>query len=320
MHSLKFLFIFILICLFKYDKFVYSTSFELKLNCENCLTNKNIDYGCSKCSLKSIFQSLKVKSIEETVNEILYNKKSISRFGDGEFNLIFERGIRFQNYNKTLKEKLVEVLTSNLPNLLVGIIPLNNIKNNYWIKYFNANKLKLLKVINKNKIYYNSLITRFFRNSPSQKKKIKNQIIKFKQIWNNRNILIIEGEKTRIGVGNDLLDNCKSIKRIICPTKNAFNVYMKIYDFVKNLKFDINSLILISLGPTATVLSYELHKLGYQTLDFGHFDIQYEYFIRNVTKKIKIPTKYVNEVKGGDINIIPIKDKNYYRQIIFKAF
>ena len=316
----KLFYIIILVCILKFSKIIYSKIFKLYFNCKYCINTKNIYSKWFNCSIDDLFSSIKIMSTEETLNEILNKNKSIGRFGDGEFNIIFGTNIRFQIFNKTLQEFLLKVLNTDIPNFLVGIIPLTNITNSYWINYINENKFKLLKIINKNKIYYNSLITRFFSDSRLNKVEIKNYIMKFKQIWNNRNILIIEGEKTRLGIGNDLLNNCKSIKRIICPTKNAFNVFTKVYDFVKNLKLDRNILILISLGPTASVLSYEIHKLGYQTLDFGHFDIQYEYFIRNVTKKIKISTKYVNEVKGGDTNIIPIKDKNYYKQIIFKAF
>ena len=84
---------------------------------------------------------------------------------------------------------------------------------------------------------------------------------------------------------------------------------------MKNLTLDQNTLILISLGPTATVLAYDLIEFGHQIIDFGHFDIQYEYYLRNATKKIKIPNKYVNEVPGGTLNIKPISNKDYYRQI-----
>ena len=56
-----------------------------------------------------------------------------------------------------------------------------------------------------------------------------------KKIWNSKNILIIEGEKSRLGMGNDLFDNAKSIKRIICPSINAFHVYDKIIKKVINL-------------------------------------------------------------------------------------
>ena len=109
------------------------------------------------------------------------------------------------------------------------------------------------------------------------------------------------------------MNNSKSIKRIICPAENAFNSYEKILKFVIDLKSDKKTLILISLGPTATILAYDLHKLGNQIVDFGHFDINYEYYLRNATKKIIIPNKYINEVPGGSVNINPINDLNYYK-------
>lgn len=52
-----------------------------------------------------------------------------------------------------------------------------------------------------------------------------------------------------------------SIKRIICPNFNAFRVYNKIIKEV--LKIKEKRLILIALGPTATVFVYDLSKLGY---------------------------------------------------------
>ena len=143
---------------------------------------------------------------------------------------------------------------------------------------------------------------------------------KFKKIWNNRNILIIEGEKTRLGYGNGLFNNSKSIKRIVCPIKSAFKVYDKILYYIRNLNIDKDTLILISLGPTATVLTYDIIKLGFrnQVIDFGHFDIQYEYFLRKVNKKIRIPYKYVNENPNGRKNIIPVTDVKYLNQIIYR--
>ena len=84
---------------------------------------------------------------------------------------------------------------------------------------------------------------------------------------------------------------------------------------------DKNILVLISLGPTATVLACDLSKLGYQALDIGHMDIQYELFLRNATDMIQIPYKFVNEYNGGkNESVEEIKDENYYNQIIYKIF
>ena len=112
-----------------------------------------------------------------------------------------------------------------------------------------------------------------------------------------------------------VFNNAKSIKRIICPPKNAFLVYDKIINEVIKFKIYKNILILISLGPTAVVLSYDLCKLGFQVIDIGHADIEYELYLRNYDKPSKIPFKLVNEAIGGDKNIENVTDKNYYNQI-----
>ena len=109
--------------------------------------------------------------------------------------------------------------------------------------------------------------------------------------------MIIEGDKSRLGVGNDLFDNMKSIQRVICPAINAFNYYENIINTIKT-KVTKDKLILIALGPTATVLAYDLFKLGYRVIDIGHIDIEYEWYLRKAKSRIKINNKFVNEAGG----------------------
>ena len=170
-------------------------------------------------------------------------------------------------------------------------------------------------IINLNRKYYSSYISRFYLDL-KDKSKVPAYIKKLKQLWDKKDILIIEGEKSRLGIGNDLFKNSKSIKRIICPAINAFKVYHKIISRAK--KFDKSNLILLALGPTSTVLAYELYKLGYQAIDAGHIDIEYEWFLRNATKKIQIKNKYVNEAYGNKYKFGKVKDKKYYKEIVSK--
>ena len=170
-------------------------------------------------------------------------------------------------------------------------------------------------LFDKNKTYYSQSITRFYLDYKDNTG-VDKYIQKLKKIWDKKDVLIIEGEKSRLGVGNDLFNNMKSIKRIICPSVNAFKLYDKILNAA--LKVDKNKLILLALGPTATILAYDLYKAGYQVIDVGHVDIEYEWYLRNATNKIKIENKFVNEAKKGKKNIKDIKDKNYYNQIIEK--
>ena len=52
------------------------------------------------------------------IDYIINNEVSISRYGDGEFFLIMDRDIPFQTASSKLKERLIEVLTSENPNIV----------------------------------------------------------------------------------------------------------------------------------------------------------------------------------------------------------
>ena len=145
-------------------------------------------------------------------------------------------------------------------------------------------------------------------------KKIWKFINKLRKILEKKDILIIEGMFSRLGVGNNLFDNAKSIKRIIGPAFNSFKVYNKILKSAKTIKEKRS--ILIVLGPTATILAYDLFILGYQAIDIGHADIDYEWFLRNVKSRIQINNKMVIEARGTKNHFTKVNDSKYYKQII----
>ena len=61
-------------------------------------------------------------------------------------------------------------------------------------------------------------------------------------------------------------------------------------------------------------IAQALAKEGYQALDIGHFDIEYEWYLRGASVKEKIENKYTNEVKGGNL-IVDINNEKYNEQI-----
>ena len=275
-------------------------------------------------STKNILKGFNIKSPEETIRTLIDNKCSIARFGDGEFDMICGVGMKYQIFDEVLARRLMKVLNSNEKGLMIGInnvIDLeysknyNEFANNFWKKWLNDNKFKLLKLLSKNKQYYSSNITRFYIDY-KDKTNVAEYIKKLREIWENQEIVIIEGEYSRLGIGNNLFNNVKSIERIICPSENAFKVYKKIFE--EALKIDKNKMILLALGPTATVLAYDLFKEGYRAIYIGHVDIEYEWFLRKAAEKIKIETKYVTEVQGGENDIKDINDENYKKQILVR--
>ena len=283
-----------------------------------------LDKKCLKCPREIIFNGLNILSSEQTLDEIISKNKSISRFGDGEFALILGKGIGFQKANKTLTKKLKEVLHNKRNRFLVGInIPYNKTyldqytykSKQFFVNWVERERIGLFTLINLKRKYYSSFISRFYLEI-EDKSIVPDYIKKLKQIWNQRDILIIEGEKSRLGIGNDLFNNSKSIKRIICPPENAFNAYDKIISQAK--KFDKSFLILLALGPTSTVLAYDLFRLGYQAIDIGHVDIEYEWFLRKATKKIQISNKYINELPVNRYKIGKVNEQKYYEEIVSK--
>lgn len=121
-----------------------------------------------------------------------------------------------------------------------------------------------------------------------------------KSIWSEKDVVIVEGAGSRLGVGNDLLNEAKSVKRIICPIKDAFSKYKEI--LAECLKQDKNSLFIMALGPTATVLAEDLSNNGYRALDMGHLDTAYEAFLRNSNKFVHIEGKIVfNEERHNNL-------------------
>lgn len=259
-----------------------------------------------------------IKGKEETLSYIIDNKCSISRLGDGELGLIFGKGIGFQPFDQALAQRMAEILRSSGSNqMLVGL--------SEWIFYSDfgqypeyrvRNLRRILDLLLPGKTYYSADISRFYKSTPDGREAL-NQIRLLKQIWDGRNVTIIEGAKSRMGIGNDLFDNAKRIRRILCPAVNAFSVYPDIYrTALESIPKD--ELVLIALGPTATVLAYDLFHAGYQAVDIGHADISYEWFLRDVKDpngRVAIEGKYVNEAANGDV-VADVDDADYTSQII----
>jgi len=263
----------------------------------------------------------KVMSIEDTIDLILSEKKSFVRFGDGEFNQLSQISIGFQDGDEVLSIRLKEILNCKSTDCLICIPgSLHTLSGMVWrsklmwihliCKYYKNYHLNFKFDV----IYPNSLITRPYMDLSDKNRSIT-IFNKLKQIWNGRDIIIIEGEHSKLGVGNDLFFNAKSVKRLITASKNAFEKYDLILDEVLN--YDKNSLILIALGPTATVLAYDLANNGFQACDVGHVDVEYEWFLSQTLNKIALQGKFVNEV-STNIPITQLNDDVYESQIILK--
>lgn len=275
----------------------------------------------------NIYNHIKIKykimSHSEMINKITIEGYSLSRFGDGEFEIIFNEGDHpgFQETNDKLAKELKKVLTSNDEKIIIAIqSSINSIDDfrkktkNFYRFFYYRNRKKIEKMLNPNKLYGDTLLTRFYIDY-ADKSKTKEKVENLKKIWDNKKILIVEGRNSKLGLGNDLFNNSKEIRRILVPNCNAYKIKDKINRTIKkNVKKD--ELVLLAIGPTATIIAWDLNKIGIQALDIGHIDIEYEWYLSGTEEKIEIVGKNVNEVDRNINENISVNDEEYLKSII----
>jgi glycosyltransferase family protein len=210
----------------------------------------------------------KTYNSEETINHIIQTRCSVSRFGDGEFKLIIgERHKSFQDVNTELNRRMLEVLRSDNKNIMIGIYRIVDLEHmpKIWKKFAIRIGPNVLSLLDSNRKYYSAMA---FRDIPTDSKENFIKRVKLvKQIWQDREVVIVVGTGSRFIFEEDLFNNIASVNFVYGPAKNAFDEYDRIIDDVCN--YPKSCLILIVLGPTATVMAYDLALKGYQAIDFG---------------------------------------------------
>lgn len=287
-------------------------------------------YECiRRISLRTVY-CLRIMNYKKTIQYIKKHHCSIARYGDGEFKLMLDKeDLGFQSRDKRLAEKLKETFSSKdeklllcIPRCMNTLSGLNDMARNHWFNWGrrednHRNTVKMIwQYTGKRYRFGDAQITRPYMDWASNRR-AKETFPLLKSLWDDRDILIVEGEQTRLGVGNDLFDNARSTKRILAPAIGAFDRYDDIVQAVSNQYH--GELILLALGPTATVLAADLAERNMQALDIGHIDIEYEWYLRGTKEKMVIPGKFVNEITEGRL-VDDCSDETYLLSVVMRIF
>jgi glycosyltransferase family protein len=293
----------------------------IKLYFRKFLTFLKIIKGCIDYPFKvKKYKLPEILSVEESIDKVLNDKLSVARFGDSEYLYLTGKSDGLQKSNKKLRDGLIRALTNKNPKLLVSLVDYENLEDKTLMAKLSAMMFHsktisgYISFLNPTYVYGNSNMTRFYIGS-KDKTQVSRLFDKWKKVWDKKDVVIVEGKNTRFGYGNDLLDNASSISRVICPSKAAFDYYSDILDFVK--KLDKSRLLLFALGASATVAASDLTDEGYQVIDIGNLDVEYEWYKMGATKVTAIKNKQVSEVAGGT-NVQEVDDQNYLSQIIHR--
>lgn len=283
-------------------------------------------YNMAKSAYANQFmRKPEILTVEETINLIVDKHYSISRNGDGEIDIMIGQSIPFQNYDARLARILKEAISAShekyisaLPDIFDGYAQFNSKAKTYYDHYLRIKRWDYYRLA-RGKRYGNTFISRFYIDYVD-KSNAKDRISNLKRIWENQEVVLVEGKDSRLGVNNDLFAGANSIVRILGPSENAFAKYDELKRIVK-INSTENSLILLALGPTATAMAYELAVEGYWAIDIGHIDIEYEWMLMGADHKVPVPGKYTNESTDGKlIGSLPEESLNkYYSEIIARV-
>jgi hypothetical protein len=224
----------------------------------------------------------KVYSIDVTIEKLINGKKSIARYGDGEFTLCFDRSIGFQRADRTLRKRLRTILLSQSDECIVAIqeFKIESVSS-FWIHYWYENYSAILKLFRKEAIYYNQSITRECSIE---------QLTKLKRLWEQRYVVFVCGKGSRFDSTHEIFAGITGSTVVYGLAQHAFNEYAELLErtMYELIKYD-NPLVIIALGPTATVLAFDLSQKGYQALDIGHITNIYDTLIYGKAKPEELP-------------------------------
>lgn len=266
----------------------------------------------------------------ETAKYLKKTGRSLARFGDGEINLIFNhKSIGFQPYSDSIRKDLSNVAIDTNKSLCIGLphgfLDTDDEKKtvaSFWWSYVTRNQQNIKDFVLKSH-RKQFLDTNFSRTVTELKNttEISDVVSTVKSIWSNRPVLIVEGEGTRFGVGNGLLSNAGVVSRIVAPAEDAYSVIDKIVveieQIIKRPEYDTNPILLVALGPTATIICSRMSK-KVQSIDIGHFDLQFEYLKQGKFNKTEIKSRYDNEMANGSA-FSDVRDDLYDAEIVSRV-
>ena len=233
----------------------------------------------------NLIKSPHVVSINETIQELIKSNKSICRFGDGEFDIMFDHvDLPFQKYDERLCQKLWDAWKSNTDNLMIAtngfyFKPVMDYKSDFLHGYLRKRRHQLQEISDVNRVYYAADITCVYKTRAEQidYARYYNSI---RGIWKNKDVVLVHGEGIFDKLKYNIFDSAKSIESVLVSARNAFDEYDD--TLKKLLSMDKNKVYILICGPVATAMAHDLSKCGVRAMDLGHIAKDYDWFRRGI--------------------------------------
>ena len=247
---------------------------------------------------------LHLLTAEETLRKVKAEHLSLARFGDGEFRVMRGGGVGFQRPEKSLRQALKEVAKAPaatcllaLPKPCAGDLEgLTPKAADIWKRILRLQKPWIARTFGGERVYGDALASRFYLDREDAA--YATQLLGlWKDLWQGREVLVIEGAHGHFGEESGILAGATSVTRLSAPDRDGWSHYEELLEQAKVLATP-QTLILIALGPTATVLANALAKDGYQAVDCGHREVEALWLAQGATEKKALKGHWVDEAGG----------------------
>lgn len=186
--------------------------------------------------------------------------RSLARYGDGEFALCRGRSIRFQRHDYSLQGRLRGILRTEgaclvgIPNIL-SATP----KAKYWEKYRAAADLL------GGQTYASAFISRPdsapWIDTPEYWSLVAS-------LWRGQEVTVVRGASSSLNASD--LEGARLVSQIHASSRDAWFEYRSLFERIRAAGPER---VLLSLGPTATVLAVDLCAHGFHAVDLGHLAV-----------------------------------------------
>lgn len=196
---------------------------------------------------------------EDATIEMALKGRSLTRYGDGELRLALTGTASAQRVRHT---KLVQELRNILikPQKALVCIPnaMQGPKQENWKKYTENKFISMYR----QPVYGSSFITRPdsapWINRPDYWSRVRD-------LWRKRDVVLCIGTDKSL-TPDIIVRDAKSVQTVRGPDVDAYRVIDELEDQI--MRYD--GVVILCLGPTATVLAARLADKGRQALDLGH--------------------------------------------------
>lgn len=201
------------------------------------------------------------------LTSLIHRGKSLIRMGDGEIYIMNHGSVHYQPYNSLLRQKLLKIIKEYRDSspYVLGIpktyIEMTNVE---------LRKKHMLRMWLPFKIMYRYFFPRgmtYFDAHTFYEQGFETHL---KSLIEESHTIIVTNKETISKLKQRGLEGKITSTFIETPSQDAFKEYEAIFEkTIHTLQLHPNAKILVSMGPAAKVLVYDLSKKGYAAYDIG---------------------------------------------------